>query len=318
MTKELFIIDTDTGVDDAMAILQMLAAKKKGRVDLLCITAVNGNCSCEDAIRNICRVLDTARVDDVPVYRGATEPLVVPFDNQGKYHGSDGFNDVEFPALPDTARVKDGYAWNVISELTKKYPNEITLIALGPLTNVALAMKADPGLPTRLKQISIMGGNIEGFGNVTPSAEYNFYVDPEAASVVLQQTKCPTYISSWELSLKYTLIRRSWRDQVLGKLTSPAANLINKLEQVWFDNWPWGENWILCDQLAVAPAIDKQMIKRSSEHYAQVELGKGLTRGMMVLDQRQREGRHPKSNVIVIEELDHDMVQQQLFDAFSL
>lgn len=311
----LYILDTDTGVDDAMAILQIVAAKKEGKVELLCITAVNGNCSCENALRNICRTLDTANVHDVPVYRGAAEALVVQYKNHENYHGLDGFNDVQFNSEPDMSRVKDGYAWTVISDLSKQYPNQITLVAVGPLTNIALAMKFDPELPQRLKEIFIMGGNIEGIGNISEAAEFNFYADPEAANVVLRLTKCPTYIASWELSFKYTKVQRKWRDEVLGKMETPAAKLVQQLEQVWFDSWPWGDNWILCDQLAMTAALCRDSIKKSSEHYAQVELEGRMTRGMMVLDQRI--ARSENCNVIIIEELDQQAIMDQMFKAFN-
>jgi len=330
MEVEKFILDTDTGVDDAMAILQMIAAKKQGKADLLAITAVKGNCSAKDAVRNICRTLDTVGDHEVPVYYGAQEPLVVPYESDDHYHGNDGFNDVHFDTEPDLSRVKEELAWNVIIDLSKQYPNQITLIAIGPLTNVAVAMKMDPGLPSRLKEIFIMGGNFEGIGNVTAAAEFNFYADPEAANVVLRNTRCPTYIAAWELSFKYTHIQKQWRDEVLGNLTTPAANLINKLEQVWFDDWPWGDNWILCDQLAMTAALERKSIIRSAPQYATVELNGEATRGMMVVDQRVYNPRSasqiatvelkrdaPEPNVIIIQKLDEHVIRDQMYAAFN-
>ncbi|XP_023319734.1 probable uridine nucleosidase 2 [Eurytemora carolleeae] len=317
-TEELFIIDTDTGVDDAIAILQMIAAKKSGKVKLLCITAVAGNCSSNDAVQNICRVLDTVNVHDVPVYRGATESIVSSFDPVAKFHGNDGFNDVPFEHEPNMSRVQDDFAWKVISDLSKEYPQLINVVAIGPLTNIALAMKFDPELSTRLKTLFIMGGNIEGIGNVSEAAEFNFHADPEAASIVLRLTRCPTYIASWELCLKYTSINMKWRSEVLGSMKKPAADLINKLEEIWFNDWPFGENWILCDQLAMVAALNRNSIKKNSQHFAQVELKGDLTRGMMVLDQRhQRESSKPRNNVIIIEELDQQCIMDQMRDAFN-
>ena len=93
-------------------------------------------------------------------------------------------------------------------------------------------MKADPGLSERLGEIFIMGGNIEGFGNVTEAAEFNFHADPEAAFTVLRLTRCPTTIAPWELSYKYNRVDFGWRNQVLGKLDTPATKLINACEEV--------------------------------------------------------------------------------------
>jgi len=192
-TRKKLIIDTDTGVDDAMAILMALEAHKRGAVEVLAITAVSGNCPLPDVLRNILRTLDAAGCPDIPVYRGAAEPLVVPYTDTGHYHGVDGFNDCVFPDSPDTDRVRDTEtAWGEIQRLSKLYPGEISLVAIGPLTNVAIAMKSDPCLANRLGELYMMGGNCEGVGNVTQCAEFNFHADPEAAYTVLHCTRCPT------------------------------------------------------------------------------------------------------------------------------
>jgi len=315
MEKELYILDTDTGVDDAMAILMLIAAKKAGKAEVVCITAVNGNCSSEYAVRNICRTLDTVGEHDIPIYRGAHEALVTPYANNFGYHGKDGFNDVVFDTEPDFSRVKDGYAWDVLNEMSKKYPNKINLVAVGPLTNVALAMKLDPDFSSRLKSLFIMGGNIEAYGNTSEAAEFNFYADPEGASVALRLTRCPTYIASWELCLKYVKLTTHWRAEKLGSLSTPAAELINKLEQVWFNDWIWGDHWILCDQLAMVAALFPESILKKSSHHAQVELSGAVTRGMMVLDQRPI--RAKPNNVFIIEELDLEILKKSLYDAFN-
>jgi purine nucleosidase len=315
MEKELYILDTDTGVDDAMALLMLVAAKKAGKAEVLCITSVNGNCSEEYAVRNICRTLDTVGEHDIPLYRGAKEALVTPYENNCGYHGKDGFNDVVFESEPDFSRVKEGYAWEILNEMSKTYPNKINLVAVGPLTNVALAMKLDPDFSSRLKTLFIMGGNIEAYGNTSEAAEFNFHADPEGASVVLRQTRCPTYIASWELCFKYTNLTVQWRTQTLAPMKTPAAELINKLEKVWFDDWVWGNHWILCDQLAMVAALYPEAIVKKSSHHAQVELSGAVTRGMMVLDQRPV--RAKPNNVFIIEHLDEVILKKSLFGAFN-
>ena len=109
---------------------------------------------------------------------------------------------------------------------------QVSLVALGPLTNVAIALLADPGLGARLQSLYIMGGNMEGVGNVTTAAEFNFHADPEAAAAVLRLARCPTTIATWELSYKYNFIPLSWRREVLGSIDTPQAKMINRLEQV--------------------------------------------------------------------------------------
>jgi len=316
--RKKLIIDSDTGIDDAMAILMALEAHKRDEVEVLAITAVAGNTTEKDAERNILRVLDVAGCGDIPVHGGAEEALVVPYPPGPHYHGLDGFNDVKFPTTPDMSRIKKELAWEAISRLSKQFPKEITLVAVGPLTNVALAMKADPGLPDRLGEIFIMGGNVEAYGNVTEAAEFNFHADPEAAYTVLRLTRCPTTIAPWELSYKYTHVDFTWRTGVLGKLDTPAAKLVNDCEEAWFRNWCWGDNWILCDQLAMIAALNSDSVVASSNHVATVELSGGVTRGMMVLDQRvdTRKG-NTRRNITVIEKLDTEILKDHLFRAFA-
>jgi len=317
--RKKMIIDSDTGIDDAMAILMALEAHKRKAVEVLAITAVSGNTTEPDAERNILRTLDAAGCGDIPVHRGATEALVVPYPHEGgHYHGLDGFNDIKFDTTPDMKRINEEPAWQAISRLSKEYPNEITLVAIGPLTNVAIAMKADPGLAERLKEIFIMGGNIEAFGNVTEAAEFNFHADPEAAYTVLRLTKCPTTIAPWELSYKYNHVDFDWRREVLGKIETPAAKLINACEEVWFRNWGWGNNWILCDQLAMVAALNSKSVVVSRDVVASVELQGSFTRGMMVLDQRvETRKATTKKNVTVIEKLDTSILMDYLLKAFS-
>jgi len=319
-SRKKVIIDTDTGVDDAMAILMALEAHKRGVVEVLAITAVAGNCPLPDVLRNILRTLDAAGCPDIPVYRGAAEALVVPYTDTGHYHGMDGFNDCVFPSCPDISRVRSDTAWAHIQRLSVMYPGQVTLVAIGPLTNVAIAMKSDPGLGARLGELYIMGGNWEGIGNVTQAAEFNFHADPEAAYTVLHCTRCPTTIAPWELSYKYNKVPYTWRREVLGAIHTKAATLINTIESVWFARWPWGENWILCDQLAMVAAIQKESVIHSSQHVVSVELGGSLTRGMMVVDQRvdTLQDTEARRNVRIIEKLDIQVLQDSLLRAFLL
>jgi len=318
MDQDLYILDCDPGIDDAMALLQLIAAKKARKANLLCITIVNGNCSVEDGTRNACRVLDTVHVDDVPIYKGAQQPLVGNERNYDPYayHGQNGFNDVPFDDEPNQTRVQDEKAWVKICELTKKYPNAITLIAIGPLTNIALAIHHDPEVLSRVKDFFIMGGNTEGMGNVSMAAEYNFHIDPEAASLVLKSIKCPTYIAAWELCRKYVHLTLDWRKKNLGHLTTESAKLMNKLEQVWFGNYLWEDQWMLADQLAMTAALYRESMQKTTVCHAEVELGGHLTRGMMVLDKQPIRATEP--NVIIIDQLDETLIQKSLSEAFSL
>ena len=160
---------------------------------------------------------------------------------------------------------------------------------------------------------------LQGIGNVTETAEFNFHADPEAASTVLRLAKCPVTIATWELSYKYNFVPLSWRKEILGKLETSAAALINKLEEVWFRNYLWGDNWILCDQLAMMAALEPETVTQATSHIGRVELGGHLTRGMMVLDKRPEPvTAGQRKNVTIIEKLDRAKLQHRLHAAFSL
>merc|ERR1711892_772791 len=321
MVRKKLIIDTDTGIDDAMAILMALEAHKRGEIEVLAISAVVGNCSSADAERNILRTLDAAQCPEIPVYSRAACALVVPYENTEHYHGQDGFNDVVFEDAPDLGRVVQGEtAAHMICRLSQENPGEICLVAIGPLTNVATAMLNDPPLSGRLSELVIMGGNFEAIGNVSEAAEFNFHADPEAAFLVLNRSLCPTIISTWELSYKYTKVDLGWRKKALGTINTKAANLINRLEEVWFSgDWLWEDNWILCDQLAICAAIYPQSVLESSQQIASVELQGQYTRGMMVLDQREYVMRSgARKNIRLIKKLDTEILMQSLHRAFSI
>jgi len=304
-----------------MAILMALEAHKRGEIEVLAISAVVGNCSSAHAERNILRTLDAAQCPEIPVYSGAACALVVPYENTDHYHGQDGFNDVVFEDAPDLGRVVQGEtAAQMICRLSQENPGEICLVAIGPLTNVATAMLNDPSLSGRLSELVIMGGNFEAIGNVSEAAEFNFHADPEAAFLVLNRSLCPTIISTWELSYKYTKVDLGWRKKVLGAINTKAANLINRLEEVWFSgDWLWEDNWILCDQLAMCAAIYPQSVLESSQQIASVELQGKYTRGMMVLDQREYVMRSgARKNIRLIKKLDTEILMQSLHRAFSI
>lgn len=169
------ILDVDTGIDDALAIL--LAVKSR-RLDILGITTVCGNVSLRQATDNTCKILELVDANVIPVIAGAAKPLVRESHYEHRVHGQDGLGG----ALPDSAskQAEEGFAPDFIVEQAKRFPGELTLIMTAPLTNLALALMKCPELPSLLKEVIFMGGVVRGHGNITPTAEYNTYVDPEA------------------------------------------------------------------------------------------------------------------------------------------
>jgi inosine-uridine nucleoside N-ribohydrolase len=173
------IIDTDPGVDDAMAIFYAAAAPE---IELLGLTSIFGNVRTEQATRNALRLLEIAGVD-APVAAGAMKPLVMPpFTPSAHVHGAEGFGDIP-PATPAAQAIEESAA-AFLCRMAREHKGELVVCPIGPLTNIALAIQLDPEFVTNVARIVIMGGSLEEGGNITPHAEANIYHDPHAAEIV--------------------------------------------------------------------------------------------------------------------------------------
>ncbi|MBK9211255.1 MAG: nucleoside hydrolase [Anaerolineales bacterium] len=173
------ILDTDPGIDDALAILLALASPE---IVLDGITAIHGNASTAQVTTNALSILELAKAGHVPVYKGCEIPLVQPSLLSPETHGNTGLGYANLSAPQNQARAQHGCDYLI--EQIMSHPKEITLVAIGPLTNVALAIRKEPRIVENVKEVFIMGGAIRHQGNTTPLAEYNTYVDPHAAHMV--------------------------------------------------------------------------------------------------------------------------------------
>lgn len=179
--KEKVIFDTDPGIDDALALLLLAASPE---VELRAITVTHGNTSQEKCLRNALQLVELAGIQDVPVIRGATEPLVKELSVAEETHGDGGLG---YAVLPPSKVVAHATcAHDVIIQEIEKNPGEITILAVGPMTNVALALLKKPSIAGKVKRIIAMGGAIHYPGNATPQSEYNVYCDPEAFDIVVK------------------------------------------------------------------------------------------------------------------------------------
>ncbi len=178
---EPYLLDCDTGIDDALALLHLLADPA---ADLIAVTNATGNVSAAQAARNTLGLLHLAGRDDIPVSEGAPDPLARSFDGGAtQVHGADGVGGV---ALPDPGRGVSGEeAANTIVRLAREHQGRLRLVATAPLTNLALALRREPRLPELVASLTVMGGAAQVPGNLTPAAEANIYNDPEAAAEVL-------------------------------------------------------------------------------------------------------------------------------------
>jgi purine nucleosidase len=173
------ILDTDPGIDDSLAFLLALASPE---IVIDGITTIHGNASTEQVTKNALSILELAQGSHIPVYRGCNLPLIQPSLLSPETHGDTGLGYAVLPATRGQART--GHGSDFIIEQIMDHPGEITLVAIGPLTNVALAIRKEPRIIQNVKEVFIMGGAIKHQGNTTPLAEFNTYVDPHAAHMV--------------------------------------------------------------------------------------------------------------------------------------
>ncbi|KAG8442470.1 hypothetical protein GDO86_011312 [Hymenochirus boettgeri] len=286
--KKLLLIDVDCGTDDAQAIMMAIAAPN---VQILGITCVEGNTSLDNVCKNVLRVLKLCNRIDIPVFRGSGKALIGATIHASDFHGVDGLGDVPDPNAPGLELIQKEHAVDALKRITSKYPGQISLVATGPLTNLALAIRMDPAFPTKLKTLYIMGGNMESRGNTTACGEFNFLVDPEAANIVLNEFTCPTYIATWEHSCRSKL-SWEWYDQWVNKGTK-KADFIKKIyaHSLQFSKGDKeskalvaGPGFVSCDSYAMAAAIDESTVTSVIECGVTVETCGKYTRGMMVLD----------------------------------
>jgi purine nucleosidase len=277
------IIDSDAGVDDAHALMMALACPT---AVVEAITAVTGNIHVDQVCLNILTVLDVMQ-QDVPVFRGAEQPLVAPWQwETASIHGNDGLGD--WPDRPSSHRqIEVEHGVITLLRLTAQYPGELTLVALGPLTNIALAARLDPAFPSRVARLIVMGGAISGRGNTrVPAAEFNIYCDPEAAHIVFNAFPHLTLIT-WETTLSNPL---PWEQvDTLLNLPGPRAHFFKMTSWKWIANQPETKArppYLLPDPLAMAAALRPDLVEESRSCRVSIELGGALTRGQTVVDYR--------------------------------
>ncbi|AST96592.1 nucleoside hydrolase [Shouchella clausii] len=293
------LLDVDTGVDDALAII---LASKSTAAQLLAITTVNGNVSLEKATVNTLKVLTLLHKEgDIPVIQGAHAPLRRPCFFEHSVHGNDGLGGA-LPHFEPTAQPADGYAPDYIIEQANRYPGELTLVMTGPLTNLALALEKCPDLPKLVAGVVYMGGAAFTHGNVTPVAEYNMYVDPEAARKVIHAGFAPLVQVGLDVTRKALLTREN-----IGSLVdSPVKQFIKTCTADYIKRYEARNNVAACalhDPLAVAYALKPELL-HLEEMFVEVETNSQFCDGQTVCDRQQRLGK--PANVNVATEIDSD------------
>src|SRR5262245_7986537 len=209
------VLDTDPGIDDALTMLLALASPE---VELAAVGVTGGNCSMEDGVRNALSVLALGGRTDMPVCPGVALPLIRPPFTAPETHGDTGLGYARLPESPIPPA--DEHAVDMIVREIMARPGEVTLVAVAPLTNVAIAIRKEPRIVQAVREVIIMGGALRADGNTTSLAEFNFYVDPHAAHIVLH-SGLPITLLPWDISKDVLLIQADI-DRLL-KVTSPIS-----------------------------------------------------------------------------------------------
>ncbi len=277
------ILDTDPGADDAMAILLALNSPE---LDVQALTIVAGNVVVEQGVENALKLLSLAGRCDIPVARGAPRPLAQKLTTAEFFHGKNGLGNIELP-LP-RCRADSRFAPDLIVELIHQFPHQITLVPVGPLTNIALAMARDPSIVPLVKEVVLMGGSIAG-GNVTAAAEANIYNDPEAAQMVFE-AGWPLTMVGLNVTEKTVFTRADLKrlakthgaqnDFAVGVLKF-MVDVAERLE---------GNGTPMHDPLAVGAAIDRSLITTRAMR-ADIETRGEFTRGETVASRHNSSDR---------------------------
>lgn len=274
-----FIIDTDTASDDAIALIMALRWED---VDVKAITVVAGNVPVEQATKNALYTVELCGAK-VPVYMGADKPLVRETAHATWFHGKDGLGDMNYPDPKIKAETK--HAVQALIDTIRENPG-IVLVTLGPLTNVALAVMQAPDIVKHVSRCVVMGGAANTVGNVTPAAEFNIWVDPEAAQIVFH-SGLPIEMVGWELCRLEANIKMDEIEHILG-FNTPLAQFSIDCNRVALqaNKDQSGDVGIgLPDPITMAIALDPTICTRHSTHYVDIETKGELTRGMTVVDQ---------------------------------
>jgi purine nucleosidase len=290
------VLDVDTGIDDAFGLLYALAAPQ---ARLVGVAAVAGNVSLEKAARNTRAVLALAGRSDVPVWSGAAAPLMGSVADASDIHGASGLGEA---VLPDPGQASETpHAVDAILAASRQHEGQLILVATGPLTNIALALARDPALPRRLARFVAMGGAFKESGNVTASAEFNIWHDPEAARIVCrafaQEGAAPSILVGLDVTRRTLLTevdleRLASRCAALSRGPALTRFLIDAARH-YFDLMQRRGRpraLVMHDPLAVAVALDPSLVKTQSLP-VDVETRGEITRGQTVADFRGEAGR---------------------------
>lgn len=274
-----FLIDTDTASDDAVAILMALRTRE---VEVEAITIVAGNVGVDQGAKNALNTVELCGAT-TSVYKGLAKPLLREHVDARFFHGEDGMGGLNLP--PPQLEPQPKGAVDAIIETIHSVPGEITLVTLGPLSNIAAALLKEPTIASEVKEVYVMGGAANVLGNITPSAEYNIWCDPEAAKIVFH-SGMPILMVGWEHCLGDCLLSEEDMESMRALKTSYADFALDcnrdalKVSREWLGLSGLPQP----DPVAMAITLDREVCTHAEPKYVDVETTSELTRGETVVD----------------------------------
>lgn len=303
MALHKIILDCDPGVDDAVAILLALASPQE--IELLAVTTVAGNVPLERTAYNARRILTLAGRADIPVYAGCSRPMLEAKGWESKVHGNDGLGNVALPQ-PSFA-LQTQHAVDYIIHTIHTEPGEVTLCPIGPMTNIALAIIKDPSIVPKIKQLVFMGGAAFVPGNVSPAAEFNIYVDPWAAHVVLS-AGIPQVMLGLDVTLQ-AKIDAPYLDAL--QQVSPLLNTATAMMRSYGASDP-----CLHDPCVIAWLINPQLFKNVTGRIS-VSYQDDSHRGQTQVAVKARHLQDLEPNIAVVTEVDNPALLQMLAERLA-
>ncbi|RUR85689.1 nucleoside hydrolase [Chlorogloeopsis fritschii PCC 9212] len=301
-----FLIDTDTASDDAVALIM---AHRWPGIRVEAVTVVSGNVPVEQGVKNALYTLEVCNAA-TPIFIGCSKPILRASSYAHWFHGDDGMGNKNYPEAKSKAQ--PAHATEVIIDTIKTYPGEITLVTLGPLTNIATALLRAPEIASLVQRCVIMGGAANTVGNVTPAAEYNIWVDPEAAKIVFH-SGMQIEMVGWELSRHDAALTAAEIEAItsFGTETARLAMECNKTALDASINIQSAPGLMLPDPVAMAVALDPGIVKRQGKYFVDVEITSELTRGATIVDELGV--LHKIPNITVVWSIDVSRWKEHLY-----
>lgn len=308
---EKWIIDTDAGIDDAQAVFLAL-----NYLDVVAITCVGGNAHVEDVVKNVSIIVGLCK-SNVPIYKGMAIPLVEKALHIADIHGSDGFGNCQekYKDWIQEQNIQEEHAaLAIIKHVNEEYEkgNKPCIATIGPLTNLAMAIRLDSTLPDKVEKFYCMGGTYKGWGNITYGGEYNFMYDPEAAHIVIKSMKM-THLLPWETAYDFNITKKD--RELLSDQDYERCQLFADINKI---NDSIDGRIYCCDGLCMAAAIEPSIVQKSNVSIGKVELEGKSTRGALMFNM------YPlfipdqdAPNVTQLIEIDHDRYVELLNGALK-